>query len=141
MKQLFLAIFLCLTLLNTISIFAQVPLPKHDSVRNNAQTDTAANHTVIDRGISGMLTDLKETDETQLYPNPASQEINVIYNAAADIKSIAVYNLIGRIQTVYKVTGNNSANLQLEGMPPGIYFVRLFNSNGEAVVTKKFTKQ
>ena len=41
---------------------------------------------------------------------------------------------------VYKVNGN-SANMSLENMPGGIYFVRLVNSAGNIVATKKFTKQ
>jgi len=75
-----------------------------------------------------------------LYPNPASDELNIIYDANADIKTIAVYNIIGKMMAVYKVNGP-SANLNLESMPSGIYFVRLANPNGQVVATKKFTKQ
>jgi hypothetical protein len=84
---------------------------------------------------------VKNQDDVMLYPNPATNELNVVYNASADIKNIAVYNIIGKAMAVYKVTDNNSANLNLESIPAGIYFVRLLNSHGEVVVTKKFTKQ
>ena len=76
-----------------------------------------------------------------LYPNPAHNEVNLVYNASADIKSIAVYNIIGKIMAVYKATDNSGANLNLENLPSGIYFVRLINSHGDVVVTRKFTKQ
>ena len=76
-----------------------------------------------------------------LYPNPAHDEVNVVYDANADIKNIAVYNIIGKMLTVYKVTNNTSANLNLENIPSGIYFVRLFNSHGNVIDTRKFTKQ
>lgn len=75
-----------------------------------------------------------------LYPNPAREELNVVYDANADIKNIAVYNIIGKAMQVYRVSGP-SANLNLEAMPAGIYFVQLVNSKGNVVVTKKFTKQ
>jgi len=75
-----------------------------------------------------------------LYPNPAGNELNVVYDASADIKNIVVYNIIGKVLTVYKVSGL-SANLNLENMPSGIYFVRLYNSTGNVVATRKFTKQ
>jgi hypothetical protein len=75
-----------------------------------------------------------------LYPNPATDEVNVVYDANSDVKNIAVYNVIGKVMTVYKVTGN-SANLNLENIPSGIYFVRLFNSNSNVVATRKFIKQ
>ncbi len=76
-----------------------------------------------------------------LYPNPAHNEVNLVYNASADVKNIAVYNIIGKVMAVYKATENNSANLNIESLPSGIYFVRLMNSHGDVVVTRKFTKQ
>ena len=82
----------------------------------------------------------KSGEDVLLYPNPAGDEINVVYDADADVKTIAVYNVIGRVMSVYKVNGN-SANLNLENIPAGIYFARLANSKGEVVVTRKFTKQ
>ncbi|MBC7552413.1 MAG: T9SS type A sorting domain-containing protein [Taibaiella sp.] len=78
--------------------------------------------------------------EVSVYPNPAVNEVNVVFDANADVKSISVYNNIGRVMSVYKVMGN-SANLSLDNMPSGIYFVRLTNSQGELVGTRKFTKQ
>ncbi len=83
----------------------------------------------------------KSSDDIILYPNPAHDELNVVYDASSDIKNIAVYNIIGKVLTVYKVTNNNSANLNIENIPSGIYFVRLINSHGDVVVTRKFTKQ
>jgi hypothetical protein len=74
------------------------------------------------------------------YPNPAQNEVNVAYDANADIQNIALYSIIGKVLRVYKVTGN-SANLDLENIPSGFYFVRLMNSHGDAVATRKFTKQ
>ncbi len=80
-------------------------------------------------------------NNVKIYPNPATNELNAVYDAGADIKTIAVYNIIGKIMNVYKVTDNTSANLNIDNIPSGIYFVRLVNSHGEVVVTKKFTKQ
>jgi len=77
-----------------------------------------------------------------LYPNPTtSDEINLVYSPSADVKNIAVYNIIGKMMNVYKVTDNTGANLKLENVPSGIYFVRLFNSHGDVVAIRKFTKQ
>jgi Secretion system C-terminal sorting domain len=75
-----------------------------------------------------------------MYPNPAKEELNVVYEGVPDIKNIAVYNIIGKVMAVYHVN-ETSANLNLENVPSGIYFVRLLNSQGNVVVTKKFTKQ
>lgn len=84
---------------------------------------------------------VKPAEDINIYPNPATSELNVVYDASADVKNIAVYNIIGKVMTVYKVTSNSSANLNLENIPSGIYFVRLMNAHGQVVATRKFTKQ
>lgn len=83
---------------------------------------------------------VKQADEVILYPNPAQNEVNVVFDANSDIKTIAIYNLIGRPVSVFKVTGD-SANMNIESLSSGIYFVRLINSHGDVVQTRKFTKQ
>ncbi len=94
----------------------------------------------VTKGTTGVSTVVNNENEVVLYPNPAHDEVNVVYDANADIKNIAVYNIIGKLMSVYKVNGP-SANLNLENIPSGIYFVQLVNSRGNVVVTKKFTKQ
>jgi hypothetical protein len=75
-----------------------------------------------------------------LYPNPASNYLNVIFNPDAGIKNIAIYNLIGRVVSVFRVSGN-SAKLDIDNTPSGIYFVRLMTDQGEIIATRKFTRQ
>jgi hypothetical protein len=82
----------------------------------------------------------RSSSDVVLYPNPATNEVNVVYDAGADVKNIAIYSIIGKMSAIYKVNGN-SANLNLENIPAGIYFVRLVNSQGNVVATKKFSKQ
>jgi hypothetical protein len=86
------------------------------------------------------VTSVNSDNEINMYPNPAHDELNIVYSPNADVHNIAVYNIIGKVMMVYKVTGP-SANLNLENIPAGVYFVRLTNSRGEMVTTKKFTKQ
>ena len=95
---------------------------------------------VVNRLTTGVTNVNKVSDEILLYPNPAINDLNVVYDASLDIKTIAVYNIIGKVMSVYKVPGT-SANLNLENVPSGIYFLRLYNADGENVITKKFTKQ
>ncbi len=107
---------------------------------SNATTDTTVETFIFNRTTTGVSSLIKSTDDVVIYPNPANNELNVVYDANADVKNIAVYNIIGKVMTVYKVTGE-SANLNLEAIPSGIYFVRLLNSHGAVVATRKFTKQ
>ena len=96
---------------------------------------------VINKAPSAVPVVSNQSNEVLLYPNPAHDELNVVYDPSADVKTIAVYNIIGKVMAVYKVSDPASANLNLENIPSGIYFVRLMNSHGEAVVTRRFTKQ
>jgi hypothetical protein len=93
-----------------------------------------ANSTVAVNNVSKM------NEELSVYPNPATSEINVVYGGATEVKTAAIYNIIGKTMAVYRVNDNN-ANLSLENMPAGIYFLRLVNAQGQIVATRKFTKQ
>jgi len=92
-------------------------------------------------GTSAATPSVPEKGDVKLYPNPASDELNVTYDESADIKTIAIYNIIGKVMSVYKPPASNSSNLNVEGLPSGIYFLRLSNSLGQVVMTKKFTRQ
>lgn len=81
------------------------------------------------------------SSDVLLYPNPASNTLNVVYDAAAEIKSVAIYSIIGRQVSLFRATDNNSASLNIENIPSGVYFVRLLNSRGDVFATRKFTKQ
>ncbi len=108
---------------------------------HNVPADSATMTFIVRKGCATTgIVNPKPSEEIVLYPNPAYSEVNVVYDEASDIKNIAVYNIIGKVMTVYKVNGN-SANLNIESIPSGIYFVRLYNSTGSVVVTRKFTKQ
>lgn len=107
---------------------------------NPSTSDTAYQTYIVSAVASSVRTVSRSVDEISLYPNPANNEINVVFDAAADVKSISVHNLIGKVMGIYRVSGN-SANLNIENLPSGIYFVRLTNAHGEAVITRKFTKQ
>jgi Secretion system C-terminal sorting domain len=96
--------------------------------RSGAPTNSVANTTSVDNTVN-------------LYPNPAINEVNIVYNAGADVKNIAVYNIIGKMMAVYKVSDPDGANINIENMPAGIYLARITNSRGEVVATKRFAKQ
>lgn len=107
----------------------------------NAPSDSSTVTFIVTRPPLSAPNVVKSAENVTLYPNPARDEINVLYDAAADVKSIAVYNIIGRVVAVYKVTDNSSANLNLGNIQSGVYIARLINGNGEVVATQKFTRQ
>ncbi|MBL7713280.1 MAG: T9SS type A sorting domain-containing protein [Chitinophagaceae bacterium] len=95
------------------------------------------------KGTTGIKTVvLKGNDDIVIFPNPASSYIDVIYNPASDVKTIAIYNLIGKAVNVYKVTDKSSARCEFSAdMPSGIYIVRVADSKGNIIATRKITHQ
>lgn len=79
-------------------------------------------------------------DDITLYPNPAQNEVNITFNKEMGVKNVAIYNLVGKQVSNYRVNGN-SAKLDIERIPAGIYFLRLVDGNGRVVATRRFTHQ
>lgn len=105
-------------------------------------TDTATETYVICRGTlsaAPTVTRLNDNDIV-LYPNPATDDIDVVMGTGAAIKSIAVYSVAGKMVSECTVSGS-SARLNIANAPAGIYFVRLMNEAGNPIATKRFTKQ
>ena len=94
--------------------------------------------TNVPNAIPGVV---KSEDNISLYPNPTTSSVNITYVPEDDIKLIAVYNMIGKEVATYRPISDRSANLGLENVGSGIYFIRLVNSKGSVVATRKFTKQ
>lgn len=83
-----------------------------------------------------------QDNDIAIYPNPAQNYIDVVYNPSSDVKTIAIYNLIGKAVSVYKVTDKNSARCEFNAeMPSGIYVVRVADSKGAVIATRKITRQ
>lgn len=79
-------------------------------------------------------------DEITLYPNPAQNEVNVTFGKETGVKTIAIYNLVGKQMVAYRTNGT-SAKLDIDKIPSGIYFVRLMDNSGRVVATRRFTHQ
>ena len=109
-----------------------------DSVGNNTRTLYFIGYkNSTPAGVNTIVSD----DNIVIFPNPAREAVNVVFDDKADIKSIAVFNLIGKVLNVYKTTDNGSAKLDISNIPAGIYFLRLMNGQGQVVATRRFTRQ
>lgn len=94
------------------------------------------------KNATGVTTTINSSDDVVLYPNPAREAVNVIFDSKAGIKTIAIYNLIGKlVSPIYRPSGNSSAKIDIADYPSGIYFIRLMNGNGQVVATRRFVHQ
>jgi hypothetical protein len=82
----------------------------------------------------------KSTDNVVLYPNPVRSDLNVVFTGMNEVKSLGIYNLIGKQVSAYKVNGT-SASVSMDNMPSGIYMLRLMDGQGRVVAVRKFNKQ
>jgi len=71
-----------------------------------------------------------------LYPNPATNELNINLKSAIEINSIQIYNTIGQLVTVQ--TGN-ALKVDVSNLKTGNYFIKI-NTN-EGFSTSQFIKE
>lgn len=95
---------------------------------------------VISKNSTGVPSVTRSEDNVVVYPNPARSSVNVVFNGGPTVRNVAVFNLIGKMVSIYHVSGN-SANIPLNDVPAGIYFLRLLDNQGQVIATRKFTRQ
>lgn len=75
-----------------------------------------------------------------IYPNPATDFINIIFNAstAERINSVCIYSVDCKEMVKYKAeaANGNLLHLQLTGLKPGLYILKFENRNGEILARK-----
>lgn len=109
---------------------------------SNGSTIKPATFIAYKTKATGISTSIIQDNDIAIYPNPAQNYIDVVYSPSSDVKTIAVYNLIGKVVSVYKSTNKNSARCEFSAdMPSGIYVVRVADSKGNVIATRKITRQ
>ena len=94
------------------------------------------------KNTTGVVTYTRADDNISIFPNPAQSYIDVLYSPNSDVNTIAIYNIIGKVISVYKVTDKSSARCEFNAdMPSGIYLVRIADSKGNVIATRKITRQ
>lgn len=96
---------------------------------NECGTDTVSAVFVVP--FTGINEQLAMAPQFTLYPNPATDDGFINYNGTTSIKSLEVFNMSGAL--VYGTTPtvrNGIIELPLQGVSPGLYFVRLIDENG-----------
>ena len=79
------------------------------------------------------------TGNTKLFPNPANNKVNIVFDNSNDINSIKITDLTGRtVYTEIIANNTNAITVNTRRYNPGIYFCEI---NGVTTVeTIKFTK-
>jgi uncharacterized repeat protein (TIGR03803 family) len=106
---------------------------------SNLCSTVSAPYMMLNTGIA----EKQDQGLTELFPNPVSTMVNIIYGATSESTSnIAIMDMLGNIVLDTRITsGNtrNSAQLDVSSLPSGLYILKL--SNGGNHWLRKFNKR
>lgn len=68
----------------------------------------------------------------QLFPNPASEGVRLQWPAAAEVRSVAIADVQGRVHVRLAVTEAGHVDIDIAALPPGLYFVLPFGEKAYA---------
>lgn len=77
----------------------------------------------------------------QLFPNPATQTLNLSWQYSSSAMYIAIVDVMGKqVLKPFEVKGRDSHQISLAELPQGLYFVRLRDAEGRQIA-KRFVKK
>ena len=71
------------------------------------------------------------------YPNPATEKLLIRVSDFSTVKQVQIYNASGRI--VYQSSGKPDREINIGGLPTGLYVMQLVRKNG-SVISRKIIK-
>ncbi len=77
--------------------------------------------------------------EIRLFPNPANDELNLVYDQNARITSLMVFDVLGK-EEASQQAGSGTSLIDIHTLSKGVHYIRLFSSSGEVVAVRKFLK-
>ncbi|MCK9413270.1 MAG: right-handed parallel beta-helix repeat-containing protein [Prolixibacteraceae bacterium] len=86
--------------------------------------------------VTSLGTDLHQANGMSIFPSPASEFLTVVLAGISGKQQIHIFNSIGSLVKVVELTG--SSQIDISGLPNGLYFIYLKNNSLKA---QKFIKQ
>ncbi len=92
-------------------------------------------------GSSWTVPDYKQDDftELKLFPNPAREEVVIIYEASSESADLKVYDITGKIVYSGNLQNNIKHQISIKQLSSGLYLFVV--QDGENTITKKLIKQ
>ena len=84
--------------------------------------------------ISTVGTGLIESVSLYVYPNPVANMLTV--DNCSSYETIAVIDITGKVQQTVETCGESSIELNMEGYPMGVYFLKLIGAEGQSEVVR-----
>jgi len=110
------------------------------NIENNDASENPYNFTVIGLGVNTTATvDIDDINrDIKIYPNPASQDINISFTSLPATYFTKLYNNLGQV-VLQKQSTDQVEKLDLKNLNSGIYYLNIFNeefSRTEKILVK-----
>lgn len=123
---------------SSVSPAVNTPIYLSAELTHNTTVDTAIFE--VYKWATGISSTNNIKENVKLFPNPARNELNLVYASDLKVQRVAIYSLVGKQLLNIKVK-NTSAKIDIDKIPSGIYFARLIDDSGQVVATRRFTHQ
>jgi uncharacterized repeat protein (TIGR01451 family) len=71
-----------------------------------------------------------------MMPNPASNQVNLVFDTVESSIEVAVYDMLGKLVLTHKTEHVSSVPVNISSLDNGIYFVKIKDSNGQLGLKK-----
>jgi hypothetical protein len=103
-------------------------------VRGDKGSCTRYSQTLVSTSVNELANDFN----LQISPNPAHDLLNI--QSTSKINSIELLDITGKSLLIENQLSKDNMSLDLSGISPGIYFVRITDQN-KSVATRRFVKE
>ena len=104
------------------------------AIANDGSGTEGATTITISNQTFGIETDRES--QIEIFPNPASDQINVCNTSSYGISDIAIFSMDGKRVSLFNNMDSNTIQLDISNWPKGIYFAKLMFANSETQTTK-----
>ena len=97
---------------------------------------------IVHKNPTGIGKITSDDKRVALYPNPATDYLQVYADKTLNPSQITVMNVAGVQQAVKNIEkGKDVTNLNLNTLAAGLYMIRVTDNNGTLITTRKFAKR
>ncbi|MDZ4757635.1 MAG: DUF5011 domain-containing protein [Bacteroidota bacterium] len=100
---------------------------------SNIKADDVSRSVVVYAG-NAIQNIAKET--FQLYPNPAQEILNLVFENQSNIKQVFIYNQAGQLVYNTNIKNDKSIIVPVNNFAQGLYYIAVINQNGERQIAK-----
>ena len=86
------------------------------------------------------VSDFEFSSNIKVYPNPVSNELNLIFDDIPAITKYEISNILG-MKTLEGFVNSNNKTINVQNLQTGTYIIRLNDDNGNDLGSKKFIKE